>query len=66
MLDTLDGVCLVYNQGMPLNFSVIDLPAAGRDLHRFLPRILLNATQHAQPFVAGYSSSLRSRSKLNI
>ena len=66
VLDTLDGACLFYNHSMPLNFSVIYLPAARRDLHHFLPRIFLNAMQHDQPFVAGYLSSLRNLSKLNV
>jgi len=66
LLDTLDGVCLFYNHGMPWNFSVIDLPAAHRDLHYFLLKICLNTRHHDPPFVAGYSSLLRNLSKLNI
>lgn len=66
LLDTLDGVCLFYDHGMSLTFSVIDLPVARRNLHHFLLRILLNAMQHDPPFIAGYSSSPRYRSKLNI
>lgn len=57
-LYTLDGVCLFYNHGMSLNFSVINLPVTHRDLHRFLLRMLLKAMQHDQPFIVGYSSSL--------